>query len=272
MPLKKTCKWVLWYLFMAVIVVIVLFPLAWMIASSFKTQQQIITTPPVWFFKPVVANYTNVIFENDFLKYTLNSVIVAAVSTIVSLLIGLPAAYSISRFQQNKLLLTILVARLMPGISFLLPWFIIFKKMGLIDTYVGLIASHMVIALPLIVCIMANYFDGIPKELEEAAAVDGCTKPSAFLRVVIPLSGPGVMTAITLTIIFSWNNFMFSFILSSERTKTLPIAIYNFVSYAEINWGAVMAAATIIIAPAMVMTMFFQKYVVKGLTAGAVKG
>lgn len=257
---------------MVVIVFLVLFPLLWMFASSFKTQQQIISMPPVWFFTPTGKNYSTVIIQNDFLKYTWNSMIVALFSTLLSLLLGLPAAYTISRYKQNKLNLTILVARLLPGISFLLPWFIIFRKLHLIDTYVAIIGSHMVIALPLIVWIMANYFDGIPRELEEAASVDGCTKQRAFARIVIPLSGPGIMTAVTLTIIFSWNNFMFSFILSNAKTKTLPIAIYNFVSYAEINWGAVMAAATIIIAPALVMTMVFQKYVVKGLTAGAVKG
>ena len=257
---------------MVVIVFLVLFPLLWMFVSSFKTQQQIISMPPVWVFKPVVKNYVTVIVENDFLRYTGNSAIVALFSTVLSLILGLPAAYTISRYRQKKLNLTILVARLLPGISFLLPWFIIFRKLHLIDTYVALIGSHMVIALPLIVWIMANYFDGIPRELEEAAAVDGCTKQRAFAHIVVPLSGPGIMTAVTLTIIFSWNNFMFSFILSNAKTKTLPLAIYNFVSYAEINWGAVMAAATIIIAPALVMTMVFQKYVVKGLTAGAVKG
>jgi multiple sugar transport system permease protein len=160
----------------------------------------------------------------------------------------------------------------MPGISYLIPWFILFAKLRMVDTFTALIASHMLVGLPLIVWIMINYFDGLPRELEEAAQVDGCTLQKAFFLVVLPLSGPGILTASTLSFLFSWNNFMFSLVLSADRTKTLPIAIYNFVSYAEVSWGSVMAAAVVIIAPAIILTMFFQRYVIKGLTMGAVKG
>ena len=130
----------------------------------------------------------------------------------------------------------------------------------------------MLVGLPFIVWIMVNYFDGLPYELVEAAQVDGCTLQRAFWKIVLPLSVPGILTASTLSFLFSWNNFMFSLVLSSDRTKTLPIAIYNFVSYAEVSWGSVMAAAVVIILPAIVLTMVFQRYVIKGLTAGAVKG
>jgi len=140
------------------------------------------------------------------------------------------------------------------------------------DSYVALILSHMLIALPLVVWVMSPYFDSVPRELEEAAMVDGLTQQSAFLKILLPLSGPGVVTATTLSFIFSWNNFMFSQVLSQQNTRTLPIAVYNFLSYVEVDWGAVMAAAVTIMAPAIVLTMFFQKYVVKGLTMGAVKG
>jgi multiple sugar transport system permease protein len=140
------------------------------------------------------------------------------------------------------------------------------------DTYIALILSHLLIVLPLVVWIMASYFGSVPEEMEESGMVDGATRQRAFLSLILPLSGPGVVTATTLSFIFSWNNFMFSQVLSMEKTKTLPIAVYNFVSYAEVDWGAVMAAAVAIIAPAIVLTMIFQKYVVKGLTMGAVKG
>jgi multiple sugar transport system permease protein len=144
--------------------------------------------------------------------------------------------------------------------------------MNLMDSYVALILSHMLIALPIVVWIMSTYFGGIPRELEESAMVDGATRQMAFVKIILPLSGPGIITATTLAFIFSWNNFMFSQVLSMERTKTLPIAVYNFLSYAEVDWGGVMAAAVAIMAPAIVLTMIFQKYVVKGLTMGAVKG
>jgi multiple sugar transport system permease protein len=130
----------------------------------------------------------------------------------------------------------------------------------------------MLIALPIVVWIMTTYFSTIPRELEESAMVDGATRQMAFIKIILPLSGPGIITATTLSFIFSWNNFMFSQVLSMERTKTLPIAVYNFLSYAEVDWGGVMAAAVAIMAPAIVLTMVFQKYVVKGLTMGAVKG
>jgi multiple sugar transport system permease protein len=130
----------------------------------------------------------------------------------------------------------------------------------------------MLIALPMVVWIMAAYFETSPRELEDSAMVDGATRQRAFFSIILPLSMPGVVTATTLSFIFSWNNFMFSQVLSMEKTRTLPLAVYNFLSYSEVNWGGVMAASMSIVAPAIVLTMIFQKYVVKGLTVGAVKG
>ena len=187
-------------------------------------------------------------------------------------MLGLPAAYSIARFTQRRLGVFILLARLMPGISFLMPWYIVFSRLDLMDSYTALILSHMLIALPIVVWIMSSYFSTIPPEMEESAMVDGATRQYAFWAIILPLSGPGIITATTLSFIFSWNNFMFSQVLSMEKTKTLPIAVYNFLSYAEVDWGGVMAAAVAIMTPAIILTMIFQKYVVKGLTMGAVKG
>ncbi len=269
---KKFVSNVVFYLLVAIIALVVLFPFLWMLSSSFKTQSDITSWPPQFFFSPTLQNYRKVFEEQDFLKYFLNSTIVGGVSVGLSLILGLPAAYSISRFAQRKLAVFILLARLMPGISFLMPWYIIFSRLDLMDSYVALILSHMLIALPIVVWIMSSYFSTIPRELEESAMVDGATRQYAFWAIILPLSGPGVITATTLSFIFSWNNFMFSQVLSMEKTKTLPIAVYNFISYAEVDWGGVMAAAVAIMAPAIILTMIFQKYVVKGLTMGAVKG
>jgi len=250
----------------------VLFPFVWMLASSFKTQVDIVAWPPRLVFTPILGNYVKVFQEQNFLKYFANSSIVGITAVALSLILGLPAAYSIARFKQKRLSVFILVARLMPGISFLMPWYIIFSRLHLMDSYIALILSHMLIALPIVVWIMSSYFETIPVEMEESAMVDGATRQRAFMAIILPVSTPGIVTAITLSFIFSWNNFMFSQVLSMERTKTLPIAVYNFVSYAEVDWGAVMAAAVAIMAPAIILTMIFQKYVVKGLTMGAVKG
>jgi multiple sugar transport system permease protein len=263
---------VLFYAAVIFISLVVLFPFLWMLSSSFKTQVDIISWPPKFLFSPTLQNYRRVFEEQDFVKYFINSTVVGGLAVGLSLVLGLPAAYSISRFTQQRLAVFILLARLMPGISFLMPWYIIFSRLNLMDTYVALVLSHMLIALPIVVWIMSTYFNTIPVELEESAMVDGATRQYAFWAIILPMSGPGVITSATLSFIFSWNNFMFSQVLSMEKTKTLPIAVYNFVSYAEVDWGGVMAAAVAIMAPAIVLTMIFQKFVVKGLTMGAVKG
>jgi multiple sugar transport system permease protein len=262
----------LFYLVLLGAAIALLFPFFWMLASSFKTQVDIIAWPPKFLFHPVLSNYHRVFAEQNFFKYFVNSTIVGVSAVSISLALGLPAAYSVARFAQKRLSVFILVARLMPGISFLMPWYIIFSRLHLMDSYTALILSHILIALPVIVWIMSSYFESVPPEMEESAMVDGATRQRAFLSIILPLSGPGIVTATTLSFIFSWNNFMFSQVLSMEKTKTLPIAIYNFVSYAEVDWGAVMAVAVAIMAPAIILTMIFQKYVVKGLTMGAVKG
>jgi multiple sugar transport system permease protein len=269
---RKILSSAIFYIAVVAIALVVLFPFLWMLSSSFKTQLDIIAWPPKILFTPTLQNYEKVFGEQDFLKYFLNSTIVGTAAVGLSLVLGLPAAYSIARFTQRKLGMFILLARLMPGISFLMPWYIVFSRLGLMDSYTALILSHILIALPIVVWIMSSYFATIPREMEESAMVDGATRQYAFWKIILPLSGPGIITATTLSFIFSWNNFMFSQVLSMEKTKTLPIAVYNFLSYAEVDWGGVMAAAVAIMAPAIVLTMIFQKYVVKGLTMGAVKG
>jgi multiple sugar transport system permease protein len=271
--MKKSPVFNLFFLILILIIVIpMIFPFLWMFLSSFKTQVDIISWPPKFFFKATPVNYHKVFAEQNFLLYLKNSSIVGLSAVVFSLVIGLPAAYSIARFAQKKLLMLILVARLMPGISFLMPWYIVFSRLHLMDSYTALILSHMLICLPVVVWIMSAYFETIPLEMEASAMVDGATRQRAFLSIILPLSMPGVVTATTMSFIFSWNNFMFSQVLSMEKTRTLPIAVYNFMSYAEVDWGGVMAAAVAIVTPAIILTLFFQKYVVKGLTMGAVKG
>lgn len=263
---------VLYFAVLGIFLVLFLFPFVWMLLSSFKTQAQIMTMPPKWIFTPTFRNYTEVFGDQAFGKYIVNSFLIATGSTITALILGLPAAYSIARNKQSGLGFAILIARIVPGITFLIPWFILFTKLKLVDTFAALILTHMLVTMPFVVWVMIAFFEGIPAELIEAARVDGCTEQSAFLRVVLPISGPGIITSSILAFIFSWNNFMFSVILTGARTKTLPVAIFNFLSYSEINWGGLMAAAVIITLPVLILALVTQKYIVKGLTAGAVKG
>lgn len=268
----KTISTILFYILLIVILAVMLFPFVWMLLASFKTQVQIMSTNQLFFFQPITDNYKTVFNQYEFIKPIMNSLIIGVSSTLLSLLLGLPAAYSISRYKQNLLGVVILMVRFIPGITFLIPWFLIFSNLGLVDTHFALSLSHLLINLPFVIWIMIPYFDSLPRELEEAAIVDGSTILGLFVRIIIPLSVPGIITASLLSFIFSWNNLVFSMALAGGNTVTLPLAIFNFISYALIDWGALMAAAVIITIPILIISLITQRFIIQGLTAGAVKG
>lgn len=255
-----------------IILLMFLFPFIWMLAASFKTQVQVLSSDHMFVFSPTFKNYVAVFQEYDYLKFIWNTFVIATVSTLGSLLLGLPAAYGIAKYKMPFFALTILVAKIIPGITYLVPWYILFNKVHLIDSFGGMILAHIVIGLPFIMWVMIPFFEEFPKEVEESSWIDGCSKVRTFYQMVLPVSLPGIVTSSLLAFIFSWNNFMFSLVLSGEKTKTLPLAIYNFMSNTSINWGALMAAACIITLPVIIIAISTQKYVVSGLSAGAVKG
>jgi multiple sugar transport system permease protein len=257
---------------LVLVVLALVAPLLWMVAASFKTNVDIYDTGKAFAFSPTLDNYSNVLQQANYVQFIGNSLWVAFAATVLSLILGVPAAYSMSRFNMKKSALVVLMARVIPGVSLLVPWYYVFSNLQMVGGFTVLILSHMFVSLPLIVYIMMGYFDGLPAELEEAALVDGLTHIGAFRRITLPLSVPGVATAGILSFIFSWNNFMFALVLSGADTKTLPVAIFDFVGYASIDWGGLMAAATVVTLPIMVIALFVQKYIVSGLTAGATKG
>lgn len=257
---------------LALTVLLFIAPLVWMLVASFKTNVDINDSGKTFIFTPTLDNYANVLSRNNYFDFIFNSFWVALCSTVLSLVLGVPAAYAMSRFTMHRSAMVVLMARIIPGVSLLVPWYFIFANLRLVGGFGVLILSHMFVALPLIVYIMMSFFDSLPTELEDAAQVDGLTPIGAFLRITLPLSVPGIATASILSFIFSWNNFMFALVLSGANTKTLPVAIFNFVSYASIDWGSLMSAAVIVTVPIMVIALFTQKYVVSGLTAGATKG
>jgi multiple sugar transport system permease protein len=257
---------------LVLIVVLLLGPIIWMVISSLKTNVQIYDASQAFVFSPTLDNYRVVLGRANFPQYIWNSFLVAALSTAISMVLAVPAAYSMSRFNMRRSAVTVLMARVIPGVSLLVPWYYVFSNLRMVGGYGVLVLSHMFVALPLILYIMMGFFDGLPTDLEEAAQVDGLTPLGAFFRVTLPLSAPGVATSGILAFIFSWNNFMFALVLSASRTKTLPVAIFDFVGYASIDWGALMAAASVVTLPIMLVALFAQRYVVSGLTAGALKG
>jgi multiple sugar transport system permease protein len=260
------------YVTLVIAMIPALFIFFWMLLSSFKTPLQNTAYPPIWIFTPTFENYIEAWKQNPFPRYTLNSMVVAVGTTVLGLLAGLPAAYAIARWKLQKLAVGILLARVIPGISLLVPWYLFFRKIGLIDTHISLIMSHLIVGMPLIIWVMISFFEDIPKDLEDAAMIDGCSIFGSFLRVCLPLVKPGIIATGILSFIFSWNNFMFSLILAGYKTRTLPVAVYNFMSYDAINWGGLSAAATLIILPVLLLVFWVQRHIVHGLTFGGLKG
>lgn len=254
------------------IVLFMLVPIAWMVLASFKTNLDITDPSRLLRFAPTIANYATVLQQQNFGPFIVNSFLIGFASTVISLVLAVPAAWSMARFQMTKSASGVLVARIIPGVSLLIPWYYVFAQLDLVGGYSGLILSHMFVSLPLIVWIMLSFFEGSSIELEEAAEIDGLTPIGAFRRITLPLAASGIATAAILSFIFSWNNFLFALILSSNDTRTLPVAIFNFVSYASIDWGGLMAASVVITMPVMVIALFTQRYIVAGLSAGATKG
>ena len=257
---------------LATVVVSLVTPMVWMLAASLKRNVDIYDTGATLMFSPTLENYGTVLQRANYLQFVGNSLWVALVSSVASLVLGVPAAYAMSRFAMRTSAVVVLMARVIPGVSLLVPWYYIFSNLRMVGGFTVLILSHMFVSLPLVVYLMMGYFDGLPVDIEESALIDGMTHIGAFRRITLPLAAPGVATSGILAFIFSWNNFMFALVLSDGDTKTLPVAIFDFVGYASIDWGGLMAAASVVTLPIMVIALFVQKYIVSGLTAGATKG
>ena len=271
-PLAKLVSQLLQYGLVILLLLPAAFVFFWMVSSSIKPQVDIYAIPPKWFdFQPTLKHYVAAMTTTPFVRYTLNSTIVALGSSLIGLIIGLPAAYSIARYRQQKLGLVLLTSRIMPGVGYLVPLFLLFLKLHMIGSYLAVILSHLVVTFPLTVYIMIGFFEDLPPELFDAAEIDGSGKIGTFFRIALPLTKPGVVTAGILAFIFSWNDFKMALILSNSSTRTLPVAVFNFMTEASLNWGAMMAYATIITIPVIILTLFVQRHIVTGLTMGGVK-
>lgn len=269
--MTKIFKSTLFYIGAVVLCLPPIFVFVWMILTGLKTGVQNISYPPEFIFSPTLENFRAVFQQHNFFKYLMNSLIVATFATGISLLLGLPAAYSIAKYRQGRIGIIILVARMTPFVSYLLPWYIIFRYLNLIDTYTALTITHLIITLPMVIWLMISFFESVPIELEDAAKIDGCTGLQSFLIIVLPLVRNGIATSAIISFIFSWNQFLFSLILSGPNTKTVPVAVYNFISYGKIDWAGIGAAATLIVLPVSVFAFFVRKSIVQGLTMGALK-
>lgn len=245
----------------------------WMLSLSLKNEADNIAFPPVFIPNPpTLANFADVFAKNDFVRYTINSVIVSFSATGFALLVGVPAGYGIAKAKAKASAALILIARITPGLSYLVPLFLLFQWLEMTGTLLPIIITHLVITVPIVVYVMIGFFENLPGELEEAALVDGATIWQAFRSVALPLARPGITVATILSFIFSWNNFIFGVVLASRRTRTLPVAVYNVLTFEQISWGPLAAAALLVTAPVLLLTLLMQKEIVAGLTAGGVKG
>ena len=245
----------------------------WMASLAFKNEVDNMAFPPVFVPNPpTLANFVDVFEKNDFLTYTINSVIVSFGATGLALLVGVPAGYGIAKAKMQKAAMLILIARITPGLSFLVPLFLMFQWLALTGTRVPLVISHLIITVPIGVWVMIGFFEGLPSELEEAALVDGATIWQAFFYVAMPLARPGITVGMILAFIFSWNNFIFGVVLTGRSTRTLPVAVYNVLTFEQVSWGPLAAAALVVTAPVLLLTLIMQKEIVAGLTTGGVKG
>ena len=241
-------KKVLFCLVVLAILFVTVFPFLYMVLGAFKNTVDIVNPSKTFHFVPTIKNFIQVFETYQFQKPLINSLIISFGATGLSLLIGLPASYSMARYKQNMLQIVVLCIRIVPSIAFLVPVYLMFSKIGLTGTYTGIILANMLIAVPFVVWVMIPYVEGVPVSL------------------------PGIMTVTILSFINAWNNFMFGLILGNSDTKILPTVIFNFLSHTEINWSGLMAAAIIVTLPIILLSVFLQRYIVQGLTAGAVKG
>lgn len=261
------------YLTVLVLVSPAILVFLWMISLSLKNEIDNMAFPPVFIPNPpTLNNFIDVFAKNDFLTYTINSVIVSFGATGLALLVGVPAGYGIAKSKAQKAAILILIARITPGLSYLIPLFLMFQWMELTGTLAPLVITHLVITVPVVVWVMIGFFEGLPGELEEAALVDGATIWQAFRYVAMPLARPGITVAMILAFIFSWNNFIFGVVLAGRETRTLPVAVYNVLTFEQVSWGPLAAAALVVTAPVLLLTLLMQKEIVAGLTTGGVKG
>jgi multiple sugar transport system permease protein len=245
----------------------------WMLSLSLKTEIDNIAFPPVFIPNPPTLDNFRAVFErNDFLLQAWNSIVVSFGATGIALLVGIPAGYGIAKMRATRAAVLILIARITPGLSYLIPLFLMFQWLGLTGTLAPILITHLVLTVPIAVWVMIGFFEGLPAELEEAALVDGATIWQAFRHVALPLARPGITVATILAFIFSWNNFIFAMVLAGRETRTLPVAVNNMLTFEQIAWGPLSAAALLVTAPVLILTLVAQKQIVAGLTQGGVKG
>jgi len=274
-PLHGRAAWV-GYAVLALAILFILGPMAWIFFFNVTSPTEIYTG--AWVFEPTLDNYADVLFSrrSDLVVNLANSLVVAAASTVAVLAVGTLGAYALHRWHRGRLaarllLGWVLVFHMIPVITLVGPWYVLFQGLGLYNTLLALVLTHVTINLPMTMWIMLTFFNEVPPELHEAATIDGCGDFTTFRRIILPLVGPGLISAGILSFVFSWNEFAIALNLTARDTATVPVAIARFAQQYEIQHAQMAAASIIAMVPALLLMAFGQRFVVRGLTIGAVK-
>lgn len=268
-PRQPAARWAV-----PLILLLMLLPFLWLLQMSIKPGPLILEFPPRLIFAPTFEHYA-ALWKDGFPESFVNSLITASTSTVLALLVGVPAAYALSRWRGRGrfgLGLAILLTRMAPPIAFTIPFFLAYKALGLMDTRTGLILIYMTFNLPLVIWMMQPFFDAVPATLEEAAQMDGAPWFTIFVEIVMPVASAGIAATAILCFLYAWNDFFFALILTRTDARTAPVAVVNFMNYEGWEWGKIAAGGSLVMAPVLVFSMLVRKYLVSGLTAGAVKG
>ncbi len=269
------------WIFLALVVAFAVLPMAWMFSTSIKSEFAATQQPPQWIpDEPTFEQYVTLLSPanptgQEFLGYLRNSIWVSTATTVLGILVAVPAAYAFSRFNfpgREPLFFSVLVRNMFPVVVFLIPLFILMKRLGLIDTHLSLILTYLTFGLPLSIWLLKGFYDNIPPELERAARIDGATRFQAFWKIVMPLSMPGIVATAIYAFIQGWNEYVYArTFINSEELMTMPVGLENFFSEYVSNWPGLMAASFIMSVPVVVLFLVLQRHFVRALTEGAVK-
>ncbi len=274
--MKNRLKSTLKLLLILILIFWTLTPIVWIVLNSLKNGGEITSYPPKFVFKPTLQNYVKVFQGSGFYDHLYNSLIVAVSNVIIIMIVGTLAAYGFSRFSikgKKHILFWIISTRMFPPVVASVPFFIVFKNLGILDTQLVLIIAYITFNLPFVIWMMKGFFDEVPISLEESAKVDGANTFQAFFRVSLPIVAPGLAATAIFTFIMAWNEFLFALILVSNKAKTLPVDITEYLRWGEgIYWGQISAMAVLILLPVLVLALSVQKHLVRGMTFGGIKG
>jgi len=282
-PHRKPVDWWRWggRLFLALLLIFTALPMVWMVLTSIKTQFAAMQYPPQWWpAEPTLDNYRRLLdprnsVGHDFLVYFWNSTKVAVLTTLIGVVIAVPAAYAFSRFRfpgRTPLFFAVLLRNMFPAVVFLMPLFLLMRWMGLVGSHWSLVLTYLTFGLPLSIWLLKGFFDNIPVQLEQAARIDGATRFQAFLLIVMPLSMPGIIATSIFSFIGAWNEYVYAVtLLNNKDTLTLPVGIQRYFAEFATDWPGLMAATFLMSVPVVALFLFLQKYFVRALTEGAVK-